>query len=236
MSIRAHHHLSEDCLDLRSANNGCPFCHKTFLKLGCHLPWCKERKGQDKSCYLSQKTLAKRNKAGKKMCPQCGRKFARLDTHLKGSSTCTIIPTPMSPVVRLSSSIQVGMISSRIQQQSIDTPETVNSHHPISQGVCLSSKQTASYSTRYSHQSKSLQHKSPLQLSLTKDEWLAADVKLSTSVVPAVLSCDTVDEKNRTLCDGVYQNFSQQFGTKKRKQGKRPRQSKEQMKRLEELI
>ena len=69
MSIRAHHHLSGDCLDLRSANNGYPFCHKTFLKLRCHLPWCKERKGQDYSYYLSPTTLAKRNKAGKKMCP-----------------------------------------------------------------------------------------------------------------------------------------------------------------------
>ena len=44
-----------------------------------------------------------------------------------------------------------------------------------------------------------------------------------------------MDEKDRTLCDGVYQYFSQWFGTKKQKQGKRPRQSKEQMKRLEEL-
>ena len=141
------------------------------------------------------------------------------------------------PVQSLSSSTLDGTTSSPSQHQSINTQATVNSHHPIIQGVCQSSEQLTSDTepAGCSHQSKSSQHQSPLQLSLTKDEWLAADEELSTSVVPAVLSCDTVDEKNGTLCNGVYQYFSQRFGTKKRKQGRRPRQIKEQMKRLEKL-
>ena len=173
MSIRAHHQLSGDCLDLRTANNGCPFCHKTFLRLGNHLPQCNERKGQVYSCYLSQKTLAKRSKAGKKTCSQCGKKFIRLDTHLKNSSTCRIIPTPMPHVESSSSSTLDGMTSSPTQHQSINTQVAVNSHHPISQGVCQSSEQLTSDTepAGCSHQSKSSQHQSPLQLSLTKNGW-----------------------------------------------------------------
>ena len=39
------------------------------------------------------------------------------------------------------------------------------------------------------------------------------DEELATTVVPAAISCSTVDEKNKILCEGVYQYFSQMFGT-----------------------
>ena len=45
-----------------------------------------------------------------------------------------------------------------------------------------------------------------------------ADEELSTSLVPAVLLCQTVDEKNKALYDGVYQYFSHCFGAEQQKQ------------------
>ena len=59
------------------------------------------------------------------------------------------------------------------------------------------------------------QHLPFLKLPQTLQEWTSADEDLSVSVVPAALSCGTVDEKNETLCEGVYQYFSQRFGTQR---------------------
>ena len=42
---------------------------------------------------------------------------------------------------------------------------------------------------------------------------MSADKELSVSVVPAALWGSTVDEKNETLCEGLYHYFSQKFGT-----------------------
>ena len=79
------------------------------------------------------------------------------------------------------------------------------------------------------------QHLPPLRLSLTVEEWQLADEVMSVTVVPAVLLCETVDEKNIALCDGVYQYFSQHFGTARQVQRKGPRQDKEQSSRLKKI-
>ena len=57
------------------------------------------------------------------------------------------------------------------------------------------------------------QHRICLRVPKTAEEWKLADDALSQSVIPAVLSATTVDEKNRILCEGVCQYFSQRFGT-----------------------
>ena len=70
-------------------SKSCPFCNNAFKKLGNHLAHCPDRNGRDYNHLLSQKTLD--NKSGKKpkeTCPKCGRKFSRLDTHLKNSAIC----------------------------------------------------------------------------------------------------------------------------------------------------
>ena len=67
----------------------CPFCNKAFKKLGNHLAHCPDRNGRDYNHLLSQKTLdIKSGKKPKEICPKCGRKFSRLDTHLKNSAIC----------------------------------------------------------------------------------------------------------------------------------------------------
>ena len=69
------------------------------------------RKGRDYSIYLSQKTFNKKISNKSTPCPTCGKKFARLDVHLRCSATCKqqfgeptsptqsgLDPVPPSPV------------------------------------------------------------------------------------------------------------------------------------------
>ena len=77
-------------------------------------------------------------------------------------------------------------------------------------------------------------HLPPLELTLTKEEWQLADEELATSVVPAVLLCESVEEKNTKLRDGVYQFFAQRFGVKQLRR-KKPTQGSGQMRNLKKL-
>ena len=92
----------------------CPFCEKSFRRLGNHLAYCKERQGRD--YYLSKKTLDKRcTTSSKTSCPKCHRRFLRLDTHLNISATCrNITQSPDS-----------GSVGS--------APDPLTSHLPTSQ-------------------------------------------------------------------------------------------------------
>ena len=79
------------------------------------------------------------------------------------------------------------------------------------------------------HQQPESQHQPtqlpPIILPRTSQEWDEANSYLSTTVVPAVIQASSTEEKNRVLCDGVYQYFSQCYGTKSfsQKPKKRPR-------------
>ena len=71
----------------------CPFCHLSFVRLGCHLPKCKQRGDRDYSAYLSDKTRRKARMLNRQCCPICLRSFRRLDTHFRVSATCkSILP------------------------------------------------------------------------------------------------------------------------------------------------
>ena len=89
-------HLSKPCKPRR-------FCARSFQRLGTHLKHCPHREGRDFQAYLSQKTLSKRSSSNKKKpCRKCGRLFYRLDTPLRNSAQCKVIPTldehnPASP-------------------------------------------------------------------------------------------------------------------------------------------
>ena len=56
----------------------CPFCNNHFLKLGNHLSHCRERKGADYLPYLSVKTVQKRVRTSRRVCPKCQKSFKRL--------------------------------------------------------------------------------------------------------------------------------------------------------------
>ena len=81
------------------------------------------------------------------------------------------------------------------------------------------------------------QHLPFLNLPGSPNDWLKANEELASTVVPAAISCSTVDEKNKTLCEGVYQYFSQLFGTKAKQahHSKRARRHNRRLKRLTQL-
>ena len=230
---------SGECSNEERARTICPFCEKVFSRLGSHLPQCRMRNGEDYSCYLSQKTLNNRNKAAKKTCPQCRRKFVRLDTHLRNSATCRI------PTCTLPSSM-----ASPPSSQNDMTPPSLAEHQPaeISATNPSESQTPSSYSSSTAcglteHQATRpstiapapSQHLPFLKLPQTSQEWTSPDEDLSVSVVPAALSCSTVDEKNETLCEGVYQYFSQRFGTQQQPVHKPRQRRREHQRRLKKL-
>ncbi len=63
---------------------------------------------------------------------------------------------------------------------------------------------------------------------------MEADEYFSETIVPAVINASTVEEKNRLLCDGVYQYFSEKFGTRspQRKPRRRPQRPARRLKDL----
>ena len=73
------------------ANNrkSCPFCQRSFLRLGNHLPGFKARGEASYEHLLSKKTLLKsKQRTTKQKCTRCGKLFSRLDTHLPKSARC----------------------------------------------------------------------------------------------------------------------------------------------------
>ena len=72
---------------------------------------------------------------------------------------------------------------------------------------------------------------------MSSNDWLKANEELASTVVPAAISCSTVDEKNKILCEGVHQYFSQLFGTKAKQahHSKRARRHNRRLKRLTQL-
>ena len=75
----------------RELSSPCPFCGKTFIRLGNHISKCTERDGRDYLPNLAKKTLDKkaRSELPKKLrCPKCHKLFLRLDTHLRKNPFC----------------------------------------------------------------------------------------------------------------------------------------------------
>ena len=105
------------------AVRSCPFCGKSgYKRHGNHLPRCPERNGHDYTFMLSEKTL--NNKEGNsckfKFSPECHKKFARLDTHLKNSSCCRDIPSSacLSSMSAQAPSVNSCTLSSQISTES----------------------------------------------------------------------------------------------------------------------
>ena len=58
------------------------------------------------------------------------------------------------------------------------------------------------------------QHRSPLKLPKTPEEWEDVDKILNQLVVPRVLAEKDIKGKSEALCSGVYSVFASTFGTK----------------------
>ena len=145
-----------------STTKCCCFCKKDFKKLGNHYKGCPERNGRDYDHLLSQKTLAKREKTRKSSCPNCGKSFLRLETHLRNSATCKSISQISQSTPEHSGFIPQDTRTSR----SVSSPQLPNANDPPP--------------------SMDLLH--PIQLPSTKDsEWQAADHHFKENLVPQLL-------------------------------------------------
>ena len=224
MVPRDHQTHSGEYSSKVTARTTCPYCHREFIRLGNHLPRCRERNGEDYSCYLSQKTLNKRRKTARKTCSQCGKSFLRLDTHLRNSTTCKI-STFSSPMASLPSFKEAATPPSPPASVAGNVPPEAPPNHPSfnRQSCAPNEYQTSRPSTSTLSAPVPSQHLPFLKLPKTSEEWMLADQELSASVVPIVLSGGTVDEKHEALCEGIYQYFSQKYGTQQ-KPASKPRQ------------
>ena len=77
----------------------------------------------------------------------------------------------------------------------------------------------------------------PFNFPKSKEEWLTADNQFAATVVLAVISSSTVDQKHQSLCSGIYSYFSTVCGTSSSKpsQRQRSKQSQSQSNRISEL-
>ena len=83
-------HLSHTLEMDQSSSNCCCFCRKSFKSLGNHYKGCPERNGADYQHLLSQRTLDNKSKgkAKKLPCRKCGKRFIRLEAHLRNNAAC----------------------------------------------------------------------------------------------------------------------------------------------------
>lgn len=99
-----------------SSMSQCPFCGRSFKRVGSHLPRRKERGERDYTSYLSRQAQRdRRRQPSSRTCPKCHRRFRRLDTHLRVSASCKRVV----PLEELSSPTRVA---SEADERSEETP------------------------------------------------------------------------------------------------------------------
>ena len=181
--------MSASLDDSQSSSQNCyPFRQCSFKRVGNHLPRCPQRDGRDYTIYLSQKTL--NNRAGtskKKPCPSCGKLFIRLDTHLKNSAICK------------SSTLLQPMQAS--QSQPPDSSQTVDTR----------SSQDIHTSVLVNHLPV-FELLPPFKTPKTDEKWREDNSQLAEVIIPAVAEAQSVDDKNRILCEGIYHHFASKYG------------------------
>ena len=62
------------------------------------------------------------------------------------------------------------------------------------------------FSAQYHSQSQAIQK--PFNCPNNDDDWLKADEYLAQNVIPLFLSASLIEEKNKILCEGIYEYFS----------------------------
>ena len=140
-------------------------------------------------------------------CEKCGRRFQRLDTHLRvsylprcrksnGTPGCHTLYVPPTAISNLHATL----------------PGNLNSMLETAAAVATTIE-TATLETHLSATSSRLDFKNPLKLPKSPEEWEEADYLLS-SVTSSVLQASTAEEKNNCLCAGIYNILSYRFGTR----------------------
>ena len=186
----------------------CPFCGQFFQGLGNHLQHCKDRQGRDYSQYLSKKTLQKKTRKRKELCPKCQKSFLRLETHLKNSASCRSISPPAINCETLEPDSSGPTRSENPPNQPDD--DFSHFHDTMPQHL----HNAAPISAMPGSSSDPPQCKAPLKLPSSKEDWQKANAFFKENLVPTVLQATSAEEKNYILADGIYSYFSSHYGIK----------------------
>ena len=190
---------------LRNPITPCPCCGRTFKRLGCHLPKCKERGERDYTAYLTKQSqhepVAKRVQ-----CPKCNRFFRRLDTHLRVSAVCR------DPVA--------------LAAASGEPAPAMGETGPGPAATAVLSGPDSNPASRTTPSAQQLQRVPPLKLPKTTDEWVEAN-QLLTQVLPAVVRCSSVEDKSRVLGELTYSLLRERFGCRPLPRARKRRQGQE---------
>ena len=134
---------------------------------------------------------------------KCDRRLRRLNTYLWVSASCRdICVTPGCSAAPPSLSLPaMNTVSPTVNSNSIPSAKLVSTQFHSN---ALSSPVNAS---------PALLFKLPLKLPRSPEEWEEAD-RLLSSVTVSVLQASTAEEKNSSLCAGIYGVFFSPFGTR----------------------
>ena len=183
----------------------CPFCNFHFKRVGNHLPRCRERNGRDYIQHLAPKSIAKREKkrVKKVQCSKCSRFFVRLDTHLRNSATCRVIPSPPPPCVLSPANATATLV-----------PAIFSSAQNSNTGSCTS-EMSKDNNEPLTTTSPAPQMKGTLLLPTSPEGWEEADHHFAAALVPSLLLSPNPQEINSLLVLGIYSYFSTVCGSKR---------------------
>ena len=151
-------------------------------------------------------------------CEKCGRRFRRLDTHLRVSATCRDVGKPTEHLAATPSTSMNIVPPTAISNLDATLPGNLNSVLETAAAVATPIE-TAPLDK---HLSTTLGFKNPLRLPKSSEEWEEADYLLS-SVTSSVFQASMAEEKNNCLCAGIYNILSYRFGTRAPPRPQKPR-------------
>lgn len=175
----------------------CPFCDQPFTRLAAHLPRCKQREGRDYTSYLASCPKGPPvNSRGR--CSGCNRVFKRLDTHYRTSATCKqrsmLVPDPPSIASHMPSSTAVTM--NTVGLPAVPSPQPPQHIPAPPPPVCVANKPNR------------ISLSIPFAMPQPNESWEEDNDSLACSLVHQVFAAQSVDDKNRVLCEGIYQHFT----------------------------
>lgn len=162
----------------------CPFCEKSFRRIGSHLPHCHARGDAKYEHLLAKKTLKKCTEPwSMKKCENCGKWFKRLDAHLLRSSHCKSMagqrdiasngtPQPEAPGFSATPPL------STLPSPSLASPPDV---------------------------------RKVLLLPRAEEDWKRANEHFMITLMPLVMNETDVDTMNKMICDEVYEYFASRY-------------------------
>ena len=153
------------------------------------------------------------------MPSKCGRRFQRLDTHLRVSATCRDVRRQTEHLAATpSTSMNPTAISNLCA-----TLRNFNSTLETATSAVATTNETAPLETHLSATSPRFgcnSLKNPLRLPKNPEEWEEAD--LLSSVTSSVFQASTAEEKNNCLCASIYNIISYRFGIRAPPQPQKP--------------